>query len=234
MTETYHGLPITLQHDVVALGSAGGCGHCLLMLMDTWIAGSGWRAHNAHDHPCNHVPGTENPPSLKQSKMIGSLRRVFWLGRSKALQLCCCRETLAMQQCIWLFMNERFLSSESKAEQWALANKTYRGQPVVGAVLVSYCTIFLLQACFQSLTETSMLLLTAPTSRISQATYPWTSRRFCIPATCNTTDQDSLSCMSQNSRDHAGFGDCLSSTSISLHTCTHTGRATCIAAARWL
>jgi hypothetical protein len=54
----------------------GICGQCLLMLLDTWIAGSGWRAGNAHDRHCNHVPGSENPPSLKQYDMIGSLRCV--------------------------------------------------------------------------------------------------------------------------------------------------------------
>jgi hypothetical protein len=76
MTDKCHGLPITLKHDVVALGIERVRGHCLIMLLDTWIAGSGWQARNAHDHHCNDVPGTENPPSIEQYEMMGSLGNV--------------------------------------------------------------------------------------------------------------------------------------------------------------
>jgi hypothetical protein len=76
MTDKCHGLPNTLKHDLVALGIEGVCSHCLLMLLDTWIAGSIWHALKAHDNHCNHVPGTENSPSIKQHEMIGSLSSV--------------------------------------------------------------------------------------------------------------------------------------------------------------
>jgi hypothetical protein len=45
MTDKCHGLPITVKHDLVALGIEGVRGHCLLMmLLDTRLAGSGWCA----------------------------------------------------------------------------------------------------------------------------------------------------------------------------------------------
>jgi hypothetical protein len=64
------------EHDLVALDIEGVSYHCLLKLLDTGIAGSGWNARTAHGRHCNHVPGTENPRSLKQYETIGSLRHV--------------------------------------------------------------------------------------------------------------------------------------------------------------
>jgi hypothetical protein len=112
-----HGLPIILKHDLVALGIEGICNHCLLMLLDTWIAGSCWRLRNAHDRHCSHVPGRENPPSLKQHDMIGSLRCVSWLGRSVRKPCSYCEGGMPTHHCRWLFLNEKFMSSQSRAEQ---------------------------------------------------------------------------------------------------------------------
>jgi hypothetical protein len=87
----YHLVAVTFRrkHDLVALGIEGKCDHCLLMLLYTWTAGSGWHVGNAHDRHCNHVPGSENLPSLKRYDMIGSLRCVSWLGRLMN-KLCSC------------------------------------------------------------------------------------------------------------------------------------------------
>jgi hypothetical protein len=74
---------------ILVVGIQGVCGHILVIVLDTWIVGSGGRARNAHDHHCNHVPGTVNLLSLKQSERIGSLRRAFWLGR-KMKNPCSC------------------------------------------------------------------------------------------------------------------------------------------------
>jgi hypothetical protein len=39
MTDKCHGLPITLMHGLLTLYVEGGCGHCEIVLLDTWIAG---------------------------------------------------------------------------------------------------------------------------------------------------------------------------------------------------
>jgi hypothetical protein len=95
-----HGLPITLKQNLV-VGIKGVCGHVLLIVLDTWIVGSGGRARNAHDHHCNHVPGTGNLLSLNQSERIGSLRHVFLLVENeKSLQLWYCKGGMPTQHCM--------------------------------------------------------------------------------------------------------------------------------------